>query len=348
MGFLQRSGTSLTFIASDIAPALTTAIASGESRWPTLATLASRGKVRRVHATFDSDAATLRPWQVSLLEAAGLGGTERAHPSAALTRSGEAQQISTDVWAHLQCVHFAAGLNDLAGVLLHGVAQLSDEDRNEIAAALQDLLRSDGYELHSSRSGDWLVRLPRALEVRTVAPEIAFTGPLDRALPQGRDAAALRRLMTELQMVLHEHPVNVRRARAGLPAANAVWLWGIGALDEHLAECSAPNQPLPTAFGSDGYLKGLYLSYRQSVRDEQFSATVLANPESTSRRIVVLENVSELDALESEHLRPLLNAMRAGSIARVELHLDQWRIAVNRSELRRFWKRPVAPNQWVA
>jgi hypothetical protein len=84
------------------------------------------------------------------------------------------------------------------------------------------------------------------------------------------------------------------------------------------------------------------------VRDGQFSATVLANPESTSRRIVVLENVSELDALESEHLRPLLNAMRAGSIARVELHLDQWRIAVNRSELRRFWKRPVAPNQWVA
>ncbi len=301
-----------------------------------------------MHATFDSDAAALRPWQVSLLEAVGLGGTERAHPSAALTRSGEARQISTDVWAHLQCVHFAAGLNDLAGVLLHGAAQLSDEDRNEIAAALQALLRGDGYELHSSRSGDWLVRLPRALEVRTVAPEIAFTGPLDRALPQGRDAAALRRLMTELQLVLHEHPVNVRRARAGLPAANAVWLWGIGALDEHLAERAAASQPLPIAFGSDGYLKGLYLSYRQSVRDGQFSATVLANPESTSRRIVVLENVSELDALESEHLRPLLNAMRAGSIARVELHLDQWRIAVNRSELRRFWKRPVAPNQWVA
>ena len=145
-------------------------------------------------------------------------------------------------------------------------------------------------------------------------------------------------------MVLHEHPVNVRRARAGLPAANAVWLWGIGAMTEH----SPPSQPLPTAFGSDGYLKGLYLSYRQSVRDEPFSATVLANAESMSRRVVVLENVAELDALESEHLRPLLNAMRAGSIARLELHLDQWRIAVNRSELRRFWKRPVAPNQWVA
>jgi hypothetical protein len=344
MGFLQRSGTSLTFIASEIAPALAAAIVNGVSRWPTLATFASRGTVRRVRTAFDSDAATLRPWQVSLLEAANLGGAERAHPSAALTRRGEAHEISTDAWAHLQCVHFAAGLNDLAGVLLHGAARLSDEDRTQIAAALQGLLRADGYELHSSRSGDWLVRLPRALEVRTVAPETAFTGPLDRALPQGRDAAALRRLMTELQMVLHEHPVNVRRARAGLPAANAVWLWGIGAMMEH----SPPSQPLPTAFGSDGYLKGLYLSYRQSVRDEPFSATVLANAESMSRRVVVLENVAELDALESEHLRPLLNAMRAGSIARLELHLDQWRIAVNRSELRRFWKRPVAPNQWVA
>jgi hypothetical protein len=229
-------------------------------------------------------------------------------------------------------VHFAAGLNDLAGVLLQGAAKLSDEDREQIAAALQDLLRADGYELHSSDSGDWLVRLPRTLEVRTVAPDIAFTGPLDQALPQGRDAAALRLLMTELQMVLHEHPVNVRRARAGLPAANAVWLWGIGAMTEH----SPPSQPLPTAFGSDGYLKGLYLSYRQSVRDEQFSAARLANAEDMSRRVVVLENVSDLDALESKHLRPLRDAMRAGSIARLELHLDEWRIAFMRILLRGF------------
>jgi hypothetical protein len=344
MGFLQRSASSLTFIASEIAPALTAAIVAGASRWPALGTLASRGRVRRVQTALDSDAASLRPWQVSLLEATDLGGTERAHPSAALTRSGESQRISTEVWAHLQCVHFAAGLNDLAGMLLEGDAKLSDEERTHLAAALEELLRADGYELHSTRRGDWLVRVPRTLEARTLAPEIAFAAPLDRALPQGRDAAALRRLMTEMQMVLHEHPVNLRRARAGLPTANAVWLWGIGAASER----STNGLSLPMAFGSHEYLKGLYLSYRQFVRDEPFSAALLGSAQDLPQRIVVVEEVAELDALESEHLRPLLKAMRAGSISRLALHLDQWRIVVNRGELRRFWRRPAAPNQWAA
>ena len=51
----------------------------------------------------------------------------------------------------------------------------------------------------------------RALDVRTVTPETAAAIPLEQAMPQGRDAPALRRLMTELQMLLHEHPVNVER-----------------------------------------------------------------------------------------------------------------------------------------
>ena len=38
----------------------------------------------------------------------------------------------------------------------------------------------------------------------------------------------MRRLMTELQMLLHEHPVNEARAARGVPTVNAVWLWGGG------------------------------------------------------------------------------------------------------------------------
>ena len=52
----------------------------------------------------------------------------------------------------------------------------------------------------------------RALDVQTSPPETPRRARLEQAMPQGRDAPALRRLMTELQMLLHEHPVNVERA----------------------------------------------------------------------------------------------------------------------------------------
>src|SRR5690606_6966891 len=48
------------------------------------------------------------------------------------------------------------------------------------------------------------------------------------ALPSGAEAARWRRALTEVQMLLHEHPVNQRREARGELAVNSVWLWGGG------------------------------------------------------------------------------------------------------------------------
>lgn len=42
------------------------------------------------------------------------------------------------------------------------------------------------------------------------------------------DAAELRGLANEIQMLLHADPVNEARAAAGQPTVNALWLWGAG------------------------------------------------------------------------------------------------------------------------
>ena len=35
-------------------------------------------------------------------------------------------------------------------------------------------------------------------------------------------------ILNEIQMVLHEHPVNEAREGRGEPPVNSVWLWGAG------------------------------------------------------------------------------------------------------------------------
>lgn len=65
--------------------------------------------------------------------------------------------------------------------------------------------------------------------------QLRFTPPHDIThqgieghLPQGEGAEELIRLMTDAQMLLHQHPVNLKRKQSGQLTANSIWLWGHG------------------------------------------------------------------------------------------------------------------------
>ena len=53
---------------------------------------------------------------------------------------------------------------------------------------------------------------------------------LDANLPRGPQAARWHALLNEIQMALHDHPVNLEREQKGEPAVNSVWFWGAGRL----------------------------------------------------------------------------------------------------------------------
>src|SRR5690606_25481266 len=112
---VRKSPSSAVLIVTGIARAVLEAVESGTSRWPALTLLASRGRVREL-----PDAGALQPWQLGVLDALGQADAADRYPSAPLVRIGETGQITTECWAQLQCVHFAAGMNEVRGVLLAG------------------------------------------------------------------------------------------------------------------------------------------------------------------------------------------------------------------------------------
>ena len=68
----------------------------------------------------------------------------------------------------------------------------------------------------------------------------------DTATREGVDPATgadytsvVRMLLNEVQVLLHQHPLNAARQTRGLPPVNSVWFWGAGRLP-------APG-PSPTA-----------------------------------------------------------------------------------------------------
>ena len=330
---------SLTLVVPGIAPSLAQAIADKSARWPQLARLAGQGRVAPI--ALDDAMADLRAWQQGLIAALGLSAAAAQYPSAAVTRTGDTNERANGFWMHAVPMHFAAGMDRLTAVMLEGDSAVTASELAEIETGVRAHLAAASCELVRTSAGQWLVRVPRTLEATTVEPARATRGPLEQMLPRGRDAPELRRLMTELQMILHEHPVNARRVARGAPEFNAIWLHGGGVLG------SVTRQTLPPACGDDLYLRGIYhlhdAAIARSPADARNLLTQLAAP-----RTVAVVACGDLDALEAHWLEPLGRALRAGTLTQIDLLLDRWRLAIERRALLRFWKSPRPPAQWAA
>lgn len=205
---------------------------------------------------------------------------------------------------------------------------------------LVDHLQSTGFELHEGADGEWLLRSEAPLQVQTVTPEFAAANPAEDILPRGRDAGGLRRLMTELQMLLHEHPVNTQRELRGLPALNAIWVHGEGMLND------LSVQPLPAARGDDVYLRGIYRLHDQplEVRPKD-AATLLKQISGPTVAVIAVTNAGTLD---SQWLAPLSRALMSGAISKLTLMFDGWRVVTRRTDLFKMWRRDLQPANWRA
>lgn len=303
-----------------------------------LARLAGRGSVRCAWDRHDPASSGLRSWQRGLLAALELPAA--GFPSAAVSAYGSLDAPGQANWLHADPVHFIAGLDRLSFLSLAGSAQVSAPERAALEPILADHLRSWNCHLHSTAQSGWLIGSDRAFEVATANPEAAAANELGQMMPTGPHAGEVRRLMTELQMLLHDHPVNEARARIGLPAVNAVWLWGAGAV------AATQTQPLPLAFGTEPYLTGIYKLHGHSVQPGAIDSDELFSRINGAARAVAVVPVEEMDALETQWIEPLVRALAGGVIGRVDLILDGWHLDVSRASLRRFWRGPLSPAQW--
>jgi hypothetical protein len=133
-------------------------------------------------------------------------------------------------------------------------------DARRLAAAITVLLDDDSdarlrrLRLEVAAPNRWYLSGATADRLRMVAdaPAVAAATALQAALPTGEDAALVRRLMTEIQMVLHAHPVNAARADAGLPPVNSVWMHGAG------SQPVIRRRALPALVTDDPVLRGVW------------------------------------------------------------------------------------------
>jgi hypothetical protein len=145
-------------------------------------------------------------------------------PYAVAALSGQAPAPDQILW-HADPVHLEAAL-DHVGLVPHA-APPSQDDANALIAAANALAAEVDAEF--TRIGDrWFLRTARAWELAAKPLAGTFGQPLHAVLPAGRDAAVWNRLLTEIQMTWHAHPVNEAREARGEATVNSLWLHGGG------------------------------------------------------------------------------------------------------------------------
>jgi len=145
-------------------------------------------------------------------------------PYAVAALTGHAPAPDQFLW-HADPVHLELARDHVALAPL--AAPLSDDDAHALIAAANALAAEAGAEF--VRIGDrWFLRTSREWEVAAKPLAAAFGQPLHAVLPAGRDAAVWNRLLTEIQMTWHAHPVNEAREARGEATVNSVWLHGGG------------------------------------------------------------------------------------------------------------------------
>lgn len=157
-------------------------------------------------------------------------------------------------------------------------------------------------------------------------------------LPGGPQGAPLRRLMTEIQMWLHAHPVNAARARRGELEVNCLWLWGTGQLD-----CWPSGSARAVLASDDAALAGVWaetggLSAAGAAVESWLAATDVVA--SVTLASLDADATQALARLGQQYLEPLAEALRVHRLERLEIVAGRHEFALTGLQRWRFWRRP--------
>ncbi|WP_043741026.1 phosphoglycerate mutase [Luteimonas sp. J29] len=253
-------------------------------------------------------------------------------PVAALTRQLDAGDAAGATWLRADPCRIQADING-ARLLDHGdTLGLDAEDAARLLPALRTLFGDAGMPIDAPVPTRWYLRLAPSTPLPAfTAPDDALGADVFEHLAGGRDGRRWRSLLTEAQVILHNHPWNAQRIAAGKRPVNSLWFWGGGELPTQVRSphaCFHPGDDLAAALAAAaGTGAPLPPRFEAGEGDVAYD----------------LSTLRDTPVLERDWLLPALDALRAGRIASLVLDTaDGTVFTLARGQRWRFWRRPRA------
>jgi hypothetical protein len=250
--------------------------------------------------------------------------------------------LTAGCWLRADPVHLNLQRNQL---LLAGV-QVSSEEAAAFCASLNEYFAGQGMEFFAPHPQRWYVRVDAMPRIRTRPLSQVMGGDVRGALPTGEDAQRWHQVLNEIQMLLFAHPLNEAREARGTLAINSLWLWGAGfsenlsllknydnvSSDEVLVEMFAAAAGVPFTEWS---------GQRRDAEGRQLLVWTGLRSALQSGDLAAWRNA--LQDFESGYARPLWQALRSGTITRLQIDILSGnsirRVLLTRGDTWAFWRR---------
>ena len=297
-------------------------------------------------------------WREWLLEPVGGADVLARWPAAvAIANQCGLAAAGPGSWCIAQPVHLAAGLDHLRLAPLAQAVPTEDEAR-ELGARVGSHFGTDELTVAAFVQGAWVLRLTQSIDCSTQPPDAVVGHNVHDFMPAGRDGARIRSLMNEIQMLLHEHPVNQRRDSARQLPVNGWWLWGFG---DAAAELSPDGSPVVSAGAwasrgdhclrtDDRWLCAIW----HALGGELGGITADAGADDPLRGDLLIalsqppadRAEDSLASVDAGLLSVLASNVRAGSIQSLDVLAGSATLRIESSARLQFWRRPGELSRW--
>ena len=172
-----------------------------------------------------------------------------AIPTAVCTAVADTGEEHTQV-TRADPVHIHAE-PDHARLHAAGVLQLTTDEENALLDSLNTHFADRGLEFFKGQQSRWYLTGMDGSQLRTEPLSQVSDRNVVAFMKADQQPLVWRQMLTEVQMLLHEHPVNNQRMEDGLLPVNSLWCWGGHPVAEPL---------LPTAtrvYADDAFCRGL-------------------------------------------------------------------------------------------
>ena len=253
---------------------------------------------------------------------------------AALSRQDDCGDAAGSAWLRADPAHVRADMTT-ARMLACGELGLDAAECAAIARELKPLFGDAGFEFDAPRSDRWYLRAPSGSQLpQCASPDHAMGDDLKLHLPEGASGRRWRQLFNDAQVILHNHPVNARRAARGAVSVNSLWFWGAGQLPGFVRSALGGVLSERAEIRALARLAGL--SPETLGGTKWLEVLDAAAPASA----VLLDLVELRDsALQDDWLAPLETALAGGRIDQLMLRFASGeRFCIRRSDRWRFWR----------
>lgn len=266
----------------------------------------------------------------------------RGWPVAAVTRQRDVGDAGKAVWLRADPAYIRPDLSG-ARLMAHGEAlNLDAADVEALLPPLKPLFGDFGFLLDAPTPSRWYLQLPAGARVPTFSsPEEALGAELFEQVPGGEtdaqspnaaaDSRRWRALLSEAQVLLHNHPRNAQRIAAGLAPVNSLWFWGAGILPDHVRSGHAGLHSDDDAMAAFALMAGM-----------EVAPLSRAWRHVPGDHLVDLRHARDLKLLQEDWLEPMLADLSARRLEQVTLDFaDGTHYTLAPDQRWRFWRRPL-------